>query len=105
PRKCGRRGARTAGRRPLPVAYVVDAKGAVKVAALEDERIPYIPPPEHLLRAAEAGPVPLLMPINSFRVAAIAKLHNYPDAYLYVARGVSRKVVGHLRRTEAGVAE
>jgi two-component system, NtrC family, nitrogen regulation sensor histidine kinase NtrY len=94
-----------AGLRDLPVAYVVDAKGAVKVAALEDERIPYIPPPEHLLRAAEAGQVPLLMPINSFRVAAIAKLHNYPDAYLYVARGVSRKVVGHLRRTEAGVAE
>ena len=91
--------------RDLPVAYVVDAKGAVKVAALEDERIPYIPPPEHLLRAAEGGQVPLLMPINSFRVAAIAKLHNYPDAYLYVARGVSRKVVGHLRRTEAGVAE
>jgi two-component system, NtrC family, nitrogen regulation sensor histidine kinase NtrY len=94
-----------AGLRDLPVAYVVDAKGAVKVAALEDERIPYIPPPEHLLRAAEAGQVPLLMPINSFRVAAIAKLHNYPDSYLYVARGVSRKVVGHLRRTEAGVAE
>jgi two-component system nitrogen regulation sensor histidine kinase NtrY len=94
-----------AGLRDLPVAYVVDAKGAVKVAALEDERIPYIPPPEHLIRAAEGGQVPLLMPINSFRVAAIAKLHNYPDAYLYVARGVSRKVVGHLRRTEAGVAE
>ena len=94
-----------AGLRDLPVAYVVDAKGAVKVAALEDERIPYIPPPEHLIRAAESGQVPLLMPINSFRVAAIAKLHNYPDAYLYVARGVSPKVVGHLRRTEAGVAE
>src|SRR6185295_18852176 len=68
-----------AGLRDLPVAYVVDARGAVKVAALEDERIPYIPPPEHLLRAAEAGQVPLLMPINSFRVAAIVKLHNYPD--------------------------
>ena len=94
-----------AGLRDLPVAYVVDAKGAIKVAALEDEKIPYIPPPEHLLRVAEAGQVPLLMPINSFRVAAIAKLHHYPDAYLYVARGVSRKVVGHLRRTEAGVAE
>jgi two-component system nitrogen regulation sensor histidine kinase NtrY len=94
-----------AGLRDLPVAYVVDAKGAVKTAALEDERIPYIAPPEHLIRAAEAGHVPLLMPVNSFRVAAIAKLHNYPDSYLYVARGVSPKVVTHLRKTEAGVAE
>ncbi len=92
-----------AGLRDLPVAYVVDAKGAVKVAVLEDERIPYIAPPEHLIRAAEAGQVPLLMPRDSFRVAALAKLHNYPDAYLYVARGVDPEVVKHLRRTEAGV--
>lgn len=94
-----------AGLRDLPVAYVVDATGKVKVAALEDERIPYVPPPDHLIRLAEGGQVPLLMPVNTFRVAAIAKLHNYPNAYLYVARGVSPKVVGHLRRTEAGVAE
>ena len=45
-----------AGLRDLPVAYVVDAKGNVKVAALEDERIPYIAPPEHLIRVAERRP-------------------------------------------------
>ncbi len=94
-----------AGLRDLPVAYVVDSKGTVKVAALEDEKIPYVAPPEHLIRAAEGGQVPLLMPVNTFRVAAITKLHSYPDSYLYVARGVSPKVVVHLRRTEAGVAE
>jgi two-component system, NtrC family, nitrogen regulation sensor histidine kinase NtrY len=94
-----------AGLRDLPVAYVVDAKGAVKVAALEDEKIPYVAPPEHLIRAAATGQIPLLMPVNTSRVAAIAKLHNYPESYLYVARGVSPKVVVHLRRTEAGVAE
>jgi two-component system nitrogen regulation sensor histidine kinase NtrY len=92
-----------AGLRDLPVAYVVNAKGEVKVAALEDEKIPYIAPPEHLLRTADAGQVPLLMPRDSFRVAAIAKLHNYPDSYLYVARGVDPQVVRHLQRTEAGV--
>jgi two-component system nitrogen regulation sensor histidine kinase NtrY len=92
-----------AGLRDLPVVYVVNAKGEVKVAALEDEKIPYIAPPEHLLRTADGGQVPLLMPRDSFRVAAIAKLHNYPDSYLYVARGVDPQVVRHLQRTEAGV--
>jgi two-component system nitrogen regulation sensor histidine kinase NtrY len=92
-----------AGLRDLPVAYVVDAKGAVKVAVLENEKIPYVAPPEHLIRAAEGGQVPLLMPRDTFRVAALAKLRNYPDAYLYVARGVDPEVVRHLRRTEAGV--
>ncbi len=53
-----------AGLRDLPVAYVVDAKGAVKVAVLEDESIPYVAPPEHLIRAAEGGQVPLLMPVK-----------------------------------------
>jgi two-component system nitrogen regulation sensor histidine kinase NtrY len=94
-----------AGLRDLPVAYVVDAQGRVEVAALEDEKIPYVAPPVHLIRAAEQGQVPLLMPVNTFRVAAITKLHSYAGWYLYVARGVSPTVVGHLRRTEAGVAE
>jgi two-component system nitrogen regulation sensor histidine kinase NtrY len=92
-----------AGLRDLPVAYVVDAKGAVKVAVLEDEKIPYVAPPEHLIRAAEGGQVPLLMPKDTFRVAALTKLRSYQDAYLYVARGVDPEVVKHLRRTEAGV--
>ena len=92
-----------AGLRDLPVAYVVDSTGAVKVAVLEDEKIPYIPPPEHLLRAADGGQVPLLMPRGSFRVAALAKLHNYPNSFLYVARGVDPEVVRHQQRTEAGV--
>ncbi len=91
--------------RDLPVAYIVDGKGAVKLAALEDEKLPYVPPPEHILRSAENGQVPLLMPVNTFRVAAVAKLSKYPDSYLYVARGVDPKVVTHLRRTEQGVRE
>jgi|SoiMethySBSTD1v2_1073268.scaffolds.fasta_scaffold15202_3 two-component system, NtrC family, nitrogen regulation sensor histidine kinase NtrY len=92
-----------AGLRDLPVAYVVNARGQVKVAVLEDEKIPYIAPPEHLLRAADGGQVPLLMPRDTFRVAAVAKLNNYPDSYLYVARGVDPQVVRHLRSTEDGV--
>ena len=91
------------GLRDLPVAYVVDSKGVVKVAVLEDEKIPYIQPPEHLLRAADGGQVPLLMPRDSYRVAALARLNNFPDSFLYVARGVDPEVVKHLQRTEAGV--
>jgi two-component system, NtrC family, nitrogen regulation sensor histidine kinase NtrY len=113
--------------RDLPVAYVIDGTGMVKVAVLEDDRIPYVTPPAHLIRSAAAGQVPLLMPLKvegldsekipydllpdhlvrdaqRGRVAAITKLHNYPDSYLYVARGVDPKVVRHLRQTHEGVA-
>src|SRR5262249_11616507 len=88
-----------------PVAYIVSATGRVKVAALEDDKIPYVPPPEDLIAAAEAGHVPLLMPLKAARVAAIVKLHSYPDSYLYVARGVDPEVVRHQRLTEAGVKQ
>jgi two-component system, NtrC family, nitrogen regulation sensor histidine kinase NtrY len=113
--------------RDLPATYVIDSKGNVKVAVLEDNRIPYVAPPAHLIRAADAGQVPLLMPLKlqglenegitydllphhlvrdaqRGRVAAITKLRNYPDSYLYVARGVDPAVVRHLRQTNEGVA-
>ena len=114
--------------RELPAAYVIGAKGEMKVAVLEAEKIPYVAPPEHIIRAAEGGQVPLLMPLKvqaldddnipygllpkdlvsdsqRARVAAVTKLHNYPNAYLYVARGVDPIVIGHLRETQAGVAK
>ena len=107
--------------RDLPVAYVIDGKGAVKFAVLEDERIPYVAPPPQIIRSAEAGQVPLLMPFKlqaldnegipygllpqhlvrdaqRGRVAALTKLHNYPDSYLYVARGVDPTVFGTCAR-------
>jgi two-component system, NtrC family, nitrogen regulation sensor histidine kinase NtrY len=93
-----------AGLRDLPVAYVIDAAGVIKAAALENEKIPYIAPPADMIQVTETGQVPLLMPVNSNRVAALTKLNNYPGHYLYVARGVNPKVLGHLRRTQAGVA-
>jgi two-component system nitrogen regulation sensor histidine kinase NtrY len=100
---------------------------AVKLAVLEDNRIPYIVPPERLIHAAEAGQVPLLLPLKlqaldqenipydllpshlvrdaqRGRVAAVTKLAKYSDSYLYVARGVEPRVVGHLRQTQEGVA-
>ena len=49
---------------------------------LDAEQIPYALLPANLVRDAQRA-----------RVAAITKLRNYPDSYLYVARGVDAKVV------------
>ncbi len=94
-----------AGFRDLPVAYVINGKAVVQLAAVEDDRIPYLPPPIDLIQATERGQVPLIMPSDKFRVAALARMQKYPDSYLYVARGVSPKVVGHLRAAQAGVID
>lgn len=94
-----------AGLRELPVAYVIDATGKALVAALDNEKLPYKVPPPEIIALAEQGQVPLSTPTENFRVNAIVKLQRYPGNYLYVARGVSPKVMGHLRRTQAAVTE
>jgi two-component system, NtrC family, nitrogen regulation sensor histidine kinase NtrY len=94
-----------AGLRDLPVAYVIDRTGHPLVTVIENKNLPYRAPPEEVIKLAEEGQVPLLMPRDAYRVAAITKLQKYPGAYLFVARGVSPKVLGHLRRTQAGVDE
>jgi two-component system nitrogen regulation sensor histidine kinase NtrY len=38
-------------------------------------------------------------------VAAVSNLSRHPGVFLYAARSVNPKVVGHLRRTQAGVEE
>ncbi|NOU05777.1 MAG: PAS domain-containing sensor histidine kinase, partial [Hyphomicrobiaceae bacterium] len=92
--------------RDLPVAYIIGADRVVQVSAIENDKIPYEAPPPQLIDAANAGQVPLLMPTDTrYRIAALTPLKNYPGTYLYVARGVSPKVVRHVRRAEEGVAE
>ena len=94
-----------AGLRDLPGVYVIDAEGVPAVMAIEDPKLPYIVPPPSVIKQAEAGQVPLLMPESDYRVAAIVKLDKHPGKYLYVVRSISPKVIGHLQRTEQNVDE
>lgn len=93
------------GLRDLSLAAVVDAQGNPVVELAADNRVRFRPPEPLLLAQAAAGNVPLLMPSDEYRVAAISRLVKMPGNFLYVARSVNPAVVGHLRNTEAAVAE
>jgi len=94
-----------AGLRDLTSAYVVDADGNPIVLALDDPKLPYVVPPLAEIKQAEAGQVALSRPSSDYRISAIAKIDSMPGRYLYVARGVSPKVINHLQRTEQNVYE
>ncbi len=94
-----------AGLRELPVAFIIDAAGKPVINAVDNEKLPYNTVPAEIIQLAEAGQVPLSTPSENYRVNAVVKLHHYPGRYLYVARGVSPKVIGQLRRTQAAFAE
>ena len=93
------------GLRELSLAVVLDASGKVVTQSIGDTRVRYERPSDGTLRQAAAGHVPLLMPNEQNRVAAVTRLDRFPGHFLYVARTVNPKVVGHLLRTEANVAE
>ena len=94
-----------AGLRDLTSAYIIDADGVPIVLALDDPKLPYVVPPPAAIKQAEAGQVALSTPSNDYRISAVAKIDNMPGRYLYVARGVSPKVIDHLHRTEQNVDE
>ncbi len=95
-----------AGLRDLPAAYIIDAKGKVDLEASADNKMPYQTPPQSVIRQAEAGQVPLLMPTATrYRVAAVSKLDMFPGKFLYVARGVNPIVIEHLQLTAENVDE
>ncbi len=95
-----------AGLRDLPVAYVIDVDRQVLFAAVENEKIPYEPPPLEMMQTAAAGQIPLMLPgQGKFRVGALVKLENVPNGFLYVARGVSPGILRHMARAEDSVAE
>ncbi len=95
-----------AGLRDLPVAYIIDIDRQVLFAAVENEKIPYEPPPLDMVQTATLGQIPLLLPGDGkFRVAALVKLQNLQNTFLYVARGVSPSVMKHMTRAQDSVAE
>lgn len=95
-----------AGLRDLPAAYLINDDGSLVLEGMADNKIPYVAPSPRVIRQAEDGQVPLLMPTaDRFQVAAVTKLTNYPGKLLYVARGVSPKVIRHLQLTAQNVDE
>lgn len=91
--------------RDLTSAYVIDADGVPIVLALDDPNLPYVVPPPAAIKQAEAGQVALSTPSREYRISAIAKIDSMPGRYLYVARGVSPRVINHLQSTEQNVYE
>jgi len=94
-----------AGLRDLTSAYIIDSDGVPIVLALDDPKLPYVVPPPDAIKQAEAGQVALSTPSSDYRISAIAKIDSMPGRYLYVARGVSPKVINHLKSTEQNVYE
>jgi two-component system nitrogen regulation sensor histidine kinase NtrY len=91
--------------RSIPVAYLINSKLKLLASAglLFEET--YAKPPPGAIEAATEGKAVIIAPGKSDKVAAIKKLDNFTDTYLYIVRPVNPKVLQHLRNTRAQVKE
>lgn len=91
--------------RSIPVAYLIDGKAKLLATAGELIDEPYIKPPLKAIELATKGKAIVIAPGRSDKVAAIKKLDNFNDTYLYIVRPVNPQVLKHLRETRASAKE
>ncbi|HEY2246345.1 MAG TPA: PAS domain-containing sensor histidine kinase [Bradyrhizobium sp.] len=94
-----------AGQRNLPGAMLIDKDSKVLVTAQTGIKQDFTsPPPDFLKNVNESDPQIAVFPEANY-VAAVIRLRNYDDMFLYVARLLDPRVVAQLKQTETSVAE
>jgi two-component system nitrogen regulation sensor histidine kinase NtrY len=89
------------------LAAVIEFDGNLTVLARADvptNQVFAFPPKEALAGVKETEPQIVLLPDTSY-VAAVVKIRDYTDRYLYVARLLDPRVMPQLRATQASVSE
>ena len=91
--------------RGLAAAIVIDKDlNVIARADLKINQTFAMPPRDALPQIGENDPQMVLLPDTNY-VAAVIKLHNYDDDYLYVTRLLDPSVVPQLQATRASVTE
>jgi two-component system nitrogen regulation sensor histidine kinase NtrY len=89
------------------LAAVIEFDSNLTVLARADVPVSQVfalPPKEALTSVKETEPQIVLLPDANY-VAAVIKLRNYSDTYLYIARLLDPRVLPQLRATEQSVSE
>jgi two-component system nitrogen regulation sensor histidine kinase NtrY len=91
--------------RGLAAAFILDKDlNVIERAEIPATQVFSTPTREQLASVSDTEPQIVLLPDATY-AAAIVKLQNYDDMYLYVARSLDPRVLEQLRETEAGVVE
>ena len=94
-----------AGQRNLPGAMLIDKNAKVLVTAQTGIKQDFTaPPPDFLGNVNDSDPQIAVFPEANY-VAAVIRLRNYDDMFLYVARLLDPRVMAQLKQTETSVAE
>ena len=90
--------------RRLDEIHLIDSSGNPILSSVINPTLKYIPPPNKAfeLLAAENKPIKII-DANENRSAAILKLNNYIDTYLYTVKFIDPKIINYLQETEQAI--
>src|SRR4051812_30279100 len=95
----------SAASRNLPGAMVIDKDATVLESAQTGIQQAFTTPEPDFLKGVEDSEPQIAVFIEANYVAAVIRLRNFTDTFLYVARVLDPRVVAQLRQTQASVAE
>jgi two-component system nitrogen regulation sensor histidine kinase NtrY len=84
-------------------AYLIDRDGRILARAEASDAPPFVAPPPSSVKAADQGIISVCNATCGDVMRALYRLHNYPDAYLYIVRPVEKGIVAHLFESESSL--
>src|SRR5689334_3117451 len=95
----------SAASRNLPGAMLIDKDRNILESAQTGIQQAFTTPEPDFLKGVDDNEPQIAVFIEANYVAAVIRLRNYTDTFLYVARVLDPRVVAQLRQTQASVAE
>ena len=90
--------------RRLDEVHLLDSSANIIMSNIVDPSISFVPPSEEAFNISLAGkPARISDPITN-RTAALVKLDNFIDTYLYIVRFMDPKVINYLQQTGEAVS-
>ncbi len=87
-------------RNGFTAAYVLDRDGRILARAETDKAPPFLAPPPSTFRGTDTGDVSAEQFPSEDLFRALYRLKAFPDAYLYIVRGVDQGIMAHLKETQ-----
>ncbi|MBI5319564.1 PAS domain-containing sensor histidine kinase [Bradyrhizobium sp.] len=95
----------SAASRNLPGAMLIDKDATILESAQTGIQQAFTTPEPDFLKGVDDNEPQIAVFIEANYVAAVIRLRNFTDTFLYVARVLDPRVVAQLRQTQASVAE
>ena len=89
--------------RRLDEVYLLDSSGNILMSNIIDESKDFVPPPEEAFIISLDGRPARIIDPNTNRTAALVKLNNFIDTYLYIVKFMDPKIINYLKQTGEAV--